>query len=147
MYKGFVAAGTTIPKAGSTILASIRDIDKETFLPIAKRFDAMGCKFVATEGTANYLESNGISVQRVKKISEGVPNVLDIIRSGMIDLIIDIPKKGNDINSDGFKIRRTATECSISIMTSLDTVGALVEVMEGKFTTENVNIISLGDVK
>jgi len=147
MYKGFVAAGTTIPKSGSTILASIRDIDKETFLPIAKRFDAMGCKFVATEGTANYLESNGISVQRVKKISEGVPNVLDIIRSGMIDLIIDIPKKGNDINSDGFKIRRTATECSISIMTSLDTVGALVEVMEGKFTTENVNIISLGDVK
>lgn len=147
MYKGFVAAGTTIPKSGSTILASIRDIDKETFLPIAKRFNAMGCKFVATEGTANYLESNGIAVQRVKKISEGVPNVLDIIRSGMIDLIIDIPKKGNDINSDGFKIRRTATECSISIMTSLDTVGALVEVMEGKFTTDNVNIISLGDVK
>ena len=147
MYKGFVAAGTTIPKPGSTILVTIRDIDKEAFLPIAKRFDKFGCNFVATEGTGNYLKENGINVQQVKKISEGVPNVLDIIRSGMVDLIIDVPKKGNDVNSDGFKIRRIATECSISIMTSLDTVGALVDVMEGNYTTESVNIISLGDVK
>ncbi len=147
MYKGFVAAGTTIPKPGSTILASIKDVDKEEFLPIAKSFYEMGCKFVATSGTAKFLEDNGISVQVVKKISEGVPNVLDIIRSGMIDLIIDTPKKGNDINSDGFKIRRTATECSISLMTSLDTVGALVDVMKSDYNSENIGIISLADIK
>lgn len=147
MYKGFVAAGTTIPKPGSTILASIKDVDKEEFLPIAKSFYEMGCKFVATSGTAKFLEDNGISVQVVKKISEGVPNVLDIIRSGMIDLIIDTPKKGNDIHSDGFKIRRTATECSISLMTSLDTVGALVDVMKSDYNSENIGIISLADIK
>ncbi len=147
MYKGFVAAGTTIPKAGSTILASIKDIDKEDFLPIAKSFAEMGCKFVATAGTAKFLEDNGISVQVVKKISEGVPNVLDIIRSGMIDLIIDTPKKGNDVNSDGFKIRRTATECSISLMTSLDTVGALVDVMKSGYNCDNIGIVSLADIK
>ncbi len=147
MYKGFVAAGTTIPKAGSTILVTVREIDKDNFLPMAKRMHAMGCKFVATAGTAKMLENNGIEAQVARKISEGVPNVLDVIRSGMIDLIIDIPKKGNDVKSDGFKIRRTAAECSITLMTSLDTVGALVDVMEQNFTSQNVDIISLDDIK
>ena len=147
MFKGFTAAGTRIPKKGSTILATIRDIDKEVFLPLAKRFAACGCNFIATSGTADLLEENGIIVQRAKKISEGVPNVLDIIRSGIVDLIIDIPKKGNDVKSDGFKIRRTAIECDVTIMTSLDTVGALVDVMEAQYNAQNVNIIALNDIK
>lgn len=147
MYKGFTAAGTTIPGPGSTILATVRDLDKENFLPLAIRMHNMGCKFVATGGTARLLERNGISVQNALKISEGVPNVLDVIRSGMIDLIIDIPKKGNDFHSDGFKIRRASIEASISLMTSLDTVGALVDVMEQRYTTDNVNIIALDEIK
>ena len=145
MYKGFTAAGTTIPKAGSTILVTVREMDKENFLPIAKKFH--GCKFIATAGTAKLLEDNDIPVQVAKKISEGVPNILDVIRSGMIDLIIDIPKKGNDIHSDGFKIRRTAIECDVSIMTSLDTVKALVDVMEHRYTPDTVEVISLSDIK
>ena len=147
MYKGFIAAGTAIPKSGSTILVTVRELDKENFLPLAKRMSKLGCKFVATKGTARLLEENGIEAQVARKISEGVPNVLDVIRSGMVDLIIDIPKKGNDIHSDGFKIRRTAAECSISLMTSLDTVGALVDVMEQNYSAEKVNIISLNDIR
>ena len=147
MYKGFTAAGTTIPKAGSTILVTVREMDKENFLPIAKKFHELGCKFIATAGTAKLLEDNDIPVQVAKKISEGVPNILDVIRSGMIDLIIDIPKKGNDIHSDGFKIRRTAIECDVSIMTSLDTVKALVDVMEHRYTPDTVDVISLSDIK
>ena len=147
MYKGFTAAGTTIPKAGSTILVTVRDLDKEDFLPIAQKFHRLGCKFVATAGTAKLLEENHIPVQTAKKISEGVPNVLDVIRSGMIDLIIDIPKKGGNTNSDGFKIRRTAIECSVSIMTSLDTVKAMVDVMEHQYTPDTVGVISLAEIK
>lgn len=146
MYKGFVAAGTTIPKAGSTILATIRDLDKEDFLPMAKRMHNCGCKFIATAGTAAMLKENGIDCTPVKKIAEGVPNILDIIRSGIIDLIVDIPVKGNDVNSDGFKIRRVAIESDISLMTSLDTVGAMVDVMEADYSAESVNIISLSDI-
>ena len=142
MYKGFTAA-----KAGSTILVTVREMDKENFLPIAKKFHELGCKFIATAGTAKLLEDNDIPVQVAKKISEGVPNILDVIRSGMIDLIIDIPKKGNDIHSDGFKIRRTAIECDVSIMTSLDTVKALVDVMEHRYTPDTVEVISLSDIK
>ena len=147
MYKGFTAAGTTIPKKGSTILATIRDLDKDNFLPLAKRCHKIGCKFVATSGTAKLLEENGIPVQRAKKISEGVPNVMDVIRSGMIDLVIDIPTKSNDIYSDGFKIRRVTTECSVSLMTSLDTFSAMVDVMEADLSAEKVDVISLDDIK
>ncbi len=147
MYKGFTAAGTTIPKAGSTILATIRDLDKENFLPLAKRCHKIGCKFAATAGTAKFLQEHGIPVQSVKKIADGVPNVLDVIRSGMIDLMIDIPTKSNDIYSDGFKIRRVSTECSVSLMTSLDTFGAMVDVMEADMSPDNVEVISLDDIR
>lgn len=147
IYKGFIGADITIPKNGSTILATIRDRDKENFLPMAKRFAAMNCKFIATGGTAKFLEENGIEVKFAKKISEGVPNVLDIIRSGVCDLIIDIPQKGNDKGSDGFKIRRCASECSITLMTSLDTVNALVGVMEKKLTSADVDVVSVKEIK
>ncbi len=65
----------------------------------------------------------------------------------MIDLIIDIPSKPNNAYSDGFKIRRTAAESSVTLMTSLDTVKALVEIMKENYNSQNVNIISLDDIK
>ena len=147
MFKGFVGAGTSIPKKDSRIFASIRDSEKEKFLPLAKKLDELGCKFISTTGTAKFLEENGIKVEVCKKVSEGVPNILDIIRSGMIDFIVDIPSKANNVNSDGFKIRRTAIECSISVMTSLDTLQALVQIMEEKYTIEKTEIIAVDDIK
>ena len=146
MYKGFTAAGTPIPHRGSRILASIKESDKQNFLPLAKSFYNMGCKFIATPGTAEFLKENGIESEVCKKISDGIPNVLDIIRSGMVDMIIDIPKKGNDAHSDGFKMRRCAAECTIPMMTSLDTAGALVKVMEEQLTSENTQIVELNEI-
>ena len=147
MYKGFIAAGTPIPKNDSRILVSIKDMDKEIFLPMAKRLNKMGCKFIATQGTCDYLIKNSIDAKSCKKISEGVPNVLDIIRSGMVDMVIDIPQKANNKNSDGFKMRRCAAECSIPMMTSLDTVGALIDVMETFTNTKDADVIELNDIK
>ena len=132
----FTAAGTTIPKAGSTILVTVREMDKENFLPIAKKFHELGCKFIATAGTAKLLEDNDIPVQVAKKISEGVRISL-MLSKCMIDLIIDIPKKGNDIHSDGFKSDVQLLNATFSIMTSLDTVKALVDVMEHRYTPDN----------
>ena len=79
----------------------------------------------------------------VKKISEGVPNILDIIRSGIVDLIIDIPEKGNDIESDGFKIRRTAVESAVTLITSLDTLVAMLEVMEKDIKLEDLQLFDI----
>lgn len=146
MYKGFTAAGTPIPHRGSRILASIKEADKQNFLPLARSFYDMGCKFIATPGTADFLKENGIESEVCKKISDGIPNVLDIIRSGMVDMIIDIPQKGNDSHSDGFKMRRCAAECTIPMMTSLDTAGALVKVMEEQLSSENTEIVELNEI-
>lgn len=143
LYKGFIASSINIPKKGSTIVATIRDRDQEKFADIAKRFDKLGCRFIATTGTAKAIENVGINVQTVKKINEGVPNILDIIRSGIVDLIIDIPEKGNDVESDGFKIRRTAVESSVTLITSLDTLVAMLEVMEKDINAEELEIFDI----
>ena len=143
LYKGFIASGMKIPKKGSTIVATIRDRDHEKFKDIARRFDALGCRLIATSGTAKAIEEAGINVQTVKKISEGVPNILDIIRSGIVDLIIDIPEKGNDVESDGFKIRRTAVESAVTLITSLDTLVAMIEVMEKDIKLDDLQLFDI----
>ena len=93
------------------------------------------------------LQENGYEVEVCKKIADGIPNILDIIRSGMVDLIIDIPSKANDSNSDGFRMRRCAVECSIHMMTSLDTVWGLVNVMEKGLDFKNTDIVELNEIK
>jgi len=146
LYKGFIASGSYIPKSGGTILATLRQREQENFVPLAKRFAAMGCKFMATEGTAKILMSHGIEVTEVKKIGEGVPNVLDIIRSGVIDLVIDIPSQSNDINSDAFKIRRGAIESKVDFVTSLDTAAALADVMESGLTVDTLDVFDINKI-
>ena len=148
LFKGFRAANIVVPKKNGTALVTINPYDRLDFLPIAKRLSRLGYKFLATEGTAEYLLINGIeNVSVVRKINEGVPNVLDIIRSGMVDIVINTPNKGNNSVSDGFKMRRVAAESSVNLMTTLDTVNALLDVMESDITIDNASVISLGEVK
>lgn len=148
LYKGFVASNTVVPKKNGTALVSIKPYDQPEFLPIAKRLAALGYRFFATKGTADFLKANGIDgITEVRKISEGVPNVLDIIRSGMVDLIINTPNKGNNSANDGFKIRRAAAEASVHLMTTLDTVNGLLDCMESDTSIENLQVISLEEVK
>ncbi len=147
LYKGFVGAEMTIPKEGSTVLVTVCDREKEAFLPIMEKFRAAGCRFIATKGTADFYEEKGFALQRAKKISEGVPNVLDVIRSGMCDLVVDIPKKANVKESDGFKMRRTASECSVNILTSMDTVNALADVMECGYNQTELEPIAVTEIE
>ncbi len=143
LYKGFIAAGMTVPKTGSTILATVSSKDHEEFVEVAKRCVALGCNFIATKGTARVLNENGIDCKVVKKISEGVPNIIDTIRSGVIDLTVDIPKKANDVDSDGFKIRRTAVESDMTLITAMDTFKAMVDVMEKKIDQDKLEIFDI----
>ncbi len=143
LFKGFLGAKMEIPKRGSTILATVRRSEQERFIAIAKRFDKLGCKFMATETTGAVLSDNGIGAYVVKKIGEGVPNILDIIRSGLVDLVINIPSSDKSRQSDGFKIRRTAAESSVSLITSLDTVEAILEVMEAGVSVEMLEPVRL----
>ena len=128
LYKGFLGAGKTMSDKNGVVLATINNYDKEEFIQIAKDMNELGYTFVATEGTANTLRENGIDADIVNRVEEARPNILDVIRNKQVDIVINTPTKGNDSTRDGFKIRRTATEFSTEVMTSLDTLKALVEV-------------------
>ena len=90
VFKAFQAAGITIPRAG-TVFISVNDNDKARALPIAEGLKKFGYKLVATQGTADFIAGRGIAVETVLKIREGRPNVVDDIKNGQIDLIINTP--------------------------------------------------------
>ena len=128
LYKGFVAGGMYPSNKRGKILATIKNHDKQEFLPIAKRLLEVGYKFIATEGTAKLLRDNGIDVEVVRKLNEEKPNILDVIKNKEVDLVVNTPTKGNDYNRDGFIIRRAAIERNIGVITALDTLRAISEV-------------------
>jgi len=136
LYKGLVAAGMNIPTSG-TLLVTVADKDKEEALDIVKRFNVVGFNLMATEGTANYLEANGLQVTRVQKLAEGTPNLLDVIRTGQANIVLNTLTKGKTPQRDGFRIRREAVENGAVCLTSLDTASALLHVLETiTFSTE-----------
>ncbi len=145
LYKGFLGAGKTMKYDRKVVLATINNYDKEEFIQIAKDMSDLGYTFIATSGTAKTLEENGISAKVVNRVEEARPNILDVIRNKEVDIVINTPTKGNDSTRDGFKIRRTATEFSTEVMTSLDTLRALVDVKKKEITNSNLDVYDLGN--
>jgi carbamoyl-phosphate synthase large subunit len=129
LYKGLLAAGMNIPTHGS-LLVTVADKDKEEALDIVKRFHLLGFKLMATSGTADYLEQAGLTVTRVNKLSEGTPNLLDMIHKGEANIVLNTLTKGKTPQRDGFRIRREAVENGAVCLTSLDTAKALLHVLE-----------------
>ncbi len=144
LYKGFVGSGMGVLKTKGTILATIKPYDQEAFIPIAKAFSELGYQFVATEGTARVLTEHHIPVTMTRKISEGVPNVLDMIRSGLIQMVINTPTKANDVTRDGFMMRRAAIEASVPVLTSLDTAKGMLDIISADLNEATIEIYDLG---
>ena len=145
LYKGFLGAGKTMSDKKGVVLATINNHDKDEFIEIAKSMKEIGYTFVATEGTANTLRENGIEADVVKRVEEARPNILDVIRNKQVDIVINTPTKGNDSTRDGFKIRRTATEFSTEVMTSLDTLKALVEVKKKEINRDGLAVYNIAE--
>ncbi|MBQ6825213.1 MAG: carbamoyl-phosphate synthase large subunit [Clostridia bacterium] len=130
LYKALQASGMKLQNYG-TILATIADCDKEEALPLIRRFYNLGFNIEATKGTAEFLIKNGIRTHVLKKIGEGSDEIPEAIRQGHIAYIINT----RDINSsgpvtDGFEIRRAATENNVTLFTALDTVKVLLDVLD-----------------
>ena len=130
LYKALQASGMKLQNYG-TVLATIADCDKEEALPLIRRFYNLGFNIEATQGTADFLRKNGIRTHVRKKIGEGSDEILDALRQGHIAYVINT----RDINSagtmsDGYEIRRHATENNVTIFTALDTVKVLLDVLE-----------------
>ncbi|MGB9437779.1 MAG: carbamoyl-phosphate synthase large subunit, partial [Desulfobacterales bacterium] len=124
VFKAFQAAGITIPKAG-TVFLSVNDNDKARVLPIAEGLRKFGYKLVATQGTAEYISNRGIAVKTILKIREGRPNVVDDIKNGQIDLIINTPL-GQRSRTDEYAIGWTAITNRVPFITTLSAAEAVV---------------------
>ena len=130
LYKALQASGMKVQNYG-TVLATIADSDKEEALPLIRRFYNLGFNIEATKGTAEFLKANGIRTHVLKKIGENSDEIPEAIRQGHIAYVIntrDISSTGN--MSDGYEIRRCATENNVTIFTSLDTVRVLLDVLD-----------------
>ena len=130
LYKALQASGMKLQNYG-TVFATIANADKEEALPLIRRFYNLGFNIEATIGTAKFLKENGIRTHVVKKISEGSDEIKNAIRQGYIAYVINTSDVGAvNAESDGFQIRKYATESNVSMFTSLDTVRVLLDVLE-----------------
>lgn len=141
LYKGLIASGMSIPTHGS-VLFTIADKDKQEAISLAKRFYQIGFSILATEGTAHILQAEGIPVTTVNKISDEKPHLLDVIRAGDAQFVINTLTRGKQPARDGFRIRRESVENGVVCLTSLDTAEALLRVLESiTFSAESMPVM------
>ncbi|MBQ2273856.1 MAG: carbamoyl-phosphate synthase large subunit [Clostridia bacterium] len=130
LYKALQASGMHLQNYG-TVFATIADKDKEEALPLIRRFYNLGFNIQATEGTANFLKSNGIRTHILGKISDGSEEIPEALRQGHIAYVINTKDIGSAGQAnDGLQIRQLSTENNVTIFTALDTVKVLLDVLE-----------------
>jgi len=123
--KAQIAAGQKLPTRGAVFI-SVTDHDKQHIAALARKFVDMGFKLVATAGTADVIENAGMEVDRVFKVKEGRPNVVDLIKENKIQLIINTPT-GLEPWFDEKAIRRAAVNARITTITTLSAARAAAE--------------------
>ena len=129
LAKALLAAGLMLPPRGA-ILLSIADRNKPEAMPVIEKLFSIDYKLYATEGTAAMIEKDGLPVKLItKKLSEGHPNVVDVIKDGTVDSVVNTITGGRTPLRDGFYIRRAAAERRIPCFTSLDTFRVAVEAL------------------
>jgi len=115
--KAQAAAGVRLPSSG-TVFITVTDADKAAATQLAARFCDLGFRIVATGGTSQAISRMGVPVERIHKIQEGSPNVVDYIEEGKVDMVINTPT-GSGARSDGYEIRAAATRRGIPCITTM----------------------------
>jgi carbamoyl-phosphate synthase large subunit len=128
--KAQAAAGAELP-TGGTVFITVTDGDKAAATQLAASLHNLGFKVVATGGTANAIRRMGVPVERIKKISEGSPNVVSLIESGEVELVINTPT-GSGARSDGYEIRRAAVARGIPCITTMTGASAAVRAITSR---------------
>jgi carbamoyl-phosphate synthase large subunit len=126
--KAMVGAGNTLPKEGK-VFVSVRDEDKRLIVPLIGRLHALGFEIIATGGTARVLQNAGVPVERVMKIHEGRPHVLDKVLNREVRLIINTPS-GRRERSDDRQIRSAAVAHRIPCITTMSAAAATIQGLE-----------------
>jgi carbamoyl-phosphate synthase large subunit len=123
--KAQISAGTELPLGGNVIV-TVNDRDKATVAAVARRLHDMGFRIMATEGTAEYLQARGVPTERVFKVNEGRPNMVDRIISGEVALLINTPL-GKQSQYDDYATRRAAIQYRTPYITTMSAAEAAVD--------------------
>jgi carbamoyl-phosphate synthase large subunit len=127
LTKALMAAALELEQ-GMGVLLSIADQNKAESVTLIRQLLRAGCHLYATEGTAAMIEAMGMPVTMItKRLSEGSPNVVDVINDGTVGAVVNTLSGDTSVLQDGFYIRRAAVEQRIPCFTSLDTARAAVE--------------------
>ena len=129
LYKGLIGAGNKVPTHGA-ILFTVADQDKKEAVELARRFSEIGFRIWATEGTAKYFGEQGVVAKIGYKIGEDDVNLIDLIQKGKVQYVVNTTTKGKQAERDGFQIRRMSVENGVPCLTSMDTVDAILNVIE-----------------
>jgi carbamoyl-phosphate synthase large subunit len=123
--KSQVASGINLPIEGCCFI-SVKDLDKPALVPVARDLIATGFKIMATGGTADYLIAKGIEVQRVNKVAEGRPHMVDAMKNGEVQLVFNTTE-GAQSYRDSYSIRRTALTQNIPYYTTVSGARASIQ--------------------
>ncbi len=121
-YKACIAAENALPLEGNVFI-SVNQLQRDSILPIAEKLRALGFVLYGTSGTVDFLSGLGVEANLIRKVSEGSPNVIDMIRKGEISLIVNIPA-GKHSRQDHIQIMRAAVDYSIPYITTLQAAQA-----------------------
>ncbi|RLI89602.1 MAG: carbamoyl phosphate synthase large subunit [Archaeoglobales archaeon] len=127
-YKAELAAGMRLPIEG-TVFISVKKADRKKILPVARRLHELGFRIIATNGTAEFLRSNGIPAEIINKVSQGRPNIVDAIINRDVNLIINTPS-GKRGKTEGYLIRRAAVDYNVPYITTVSGAIAAVRGIE-----------------
>lgn len=128
LYKSLVASGISLP-TGGVVVISVNDADKPAAVEIAKSLSSRGYELACTGGTHRALQDSGVASQRVAKISEGSPHLLDLVMSRRVSLLINTPGTDAETEAEASRIRRGCIETGVACITNIDTAEALVKAL------------------
>jgi carbamoyl-phosphate synthase large subunit len=141
--KAEAGAGNSLPESG-TIFLSVNNLDKVKAIPLARDYQELGFEIMATSGTANLLTDNGVSARSIFKVGEGRPNVVDAIKNGEVQLVVNTPM-GAQAREDEYEIGRSAIRYKVPVITTISGAQAAVRGIRNKMAKQ-INYQSLQEV-
>ncbi len=143
--KSQLAASVTLPDSGTAFI-SVRDQDKPRAVEVARGLHALGFKIVATRGTAAAIEAAGMPVQAVNKVTEGRPHIVDMIKNGEIDIVINTVEERRNAIADSRTIRTQALAARVTYFTTIAGARAAVEGLQYIRNGAGLQVYSLQDL-
>jgi len=140
--KSQLAAGARLPEAGTAFI-SVRDSDKLAVVGVARELVGLGFRLIATRGTAAVLSANGIAVNIINKVVEGRPHIVDMIKNGEVNLVVNTVEEKRSAVSDSRSVRTSAVQRRVTYYT---TVAGARAACEGMRQTRTLEPYSLQDL-